>query len=83
MKEQKREQISIEFFREIWCNAMNEDWDKSLKLAKKMGYIKQSHEEEIRKELKKRFSKRYMADEMLGYIQLQEELIDILDNKNK
>jgi hypothetical protein len=90
-----KEQISKEFARNKLLQMPPIDWDEFfikrdseiiLKYWERAGYIKQSREEEIREELNKYYSG---DDEIYSdfyantAIQLQKELIQILDNKDK
>jgi CO dehydrogenase/acetyl-CoA synthase beta subunit len=90
------EQISEDFFKELHNKTFYTDYSLSLKEAKQKGYIKQSRKEEIKSKLDwlyKRYKDNYADNfpkDIEDYIttmtnikNLQKELIEILDNKEK
>lgn len=83
-----KEQISEEFAREL-LSSMQFDGRLSilttLEIWKQEGYIKQSREEEIRGELERLYSNCNNIEKRVIFraFQLQKELIEILDNKDK
>ena len=82
-----KEQISEDFFKELYNKTFYTDYSFSLKEAKQKGYIKQSREEEIREKIKKIENVNWHSkDKEKLYRELYElhtDLLQILDNKEK
>jgi hypothetical protein len=78
-----KEQISEDFFCELWCNVLTMlGYKAALKYAKNLGYIKQSSEEEIREQIENYKNNHDITkDQLSDAFLLALKLIEILDNK--